>query len=130
MTYRDTMPENKLSVKSPAQNRKRPSYHRGNVREDLITLGKKILESEGLAAITLRRLTREIGVNPTNFYNHFSNMEYLYAAIKVEGFEQLLRRQKKATENCPDKLNAVRVLCYESSVLRDRESQPVPLDVR
>jgi len=113
MTFRDKMPDNNLSVKSPAQNRKRPSYHRGNVREDLIALGKKILESEGLGAITLRRLTREIGVNPTNFYNHFSNMDYLYAAIKVEGFQQLLGRQKKATENCPNKLNAARMLCHE-----------------
>ena len=113
MTFRDTMPDNKLSVKAPAQNRKRQNYHRGNVREDLVRLGSEILESEGPGAITLRRLTREIGVNPTNFYNHFPNMEYLYAAIKVEGFQELLVRQKKVTKNETNKLEAVRTLCHE-----------------
>jgi len=113
MVLPDTMPAGKQSMKSPAQNRKRNSYHRGNVREDLIALGKKILESEGLEAITLRRLTREIGVNPTNFYNHFPNMEYLYAAIKVEGYQKLLKRDRKATRNCQKKLDVVRILCHE-----------------
>ncbi len=113
MTCRDTMPDKKRSVKTPAQTHKRHNYHRGNVREDLIMLGQKILEAEGLGAITLRRLTREIGVNPTNFYNHFPNMEYLYAAIKTEGFQQLLKQKKKATANCPTRLIAARMLSYE-----------------
>ena len=113
MTFPDTMPDNKQAMKPPAQNRKRQSYHRGNVRADLIALGKKLLESEGTEALTLRRLTREIGVNPTNFYNHFPNMEYLYAAIKVEGFQELLRRQKKATKYSVKRLEAARMICHE-----------------
>lgn len=81
----------------------RNSYHRGNVREDLIDVAKSILESEDLSALTLRRLTREIGVNPTNFYNHFPHMDYLFAAIKVDGFTELLRRTRKATATDADK---------------------------
>ncbi len=92
---------------------KRSSYHRGNVREDLITLGKDILEAEGLDAITLRRLTREIGVNPTNFYNHFPHMDHLYAAIKVDGFRDLLRRSRKAPAGLSDKADALRALFME-----------------
>lgn len=91
----------------------RQSYHRGNVREDLIAVGKDILESEDLSALTLRRLTREIGVNPTNFYNHFPNMDYLFAAIKVEGFTELLRRSRKATNGYSNKPDALRALFRE-----------------
>jgi AcrR family transcriptional regulator len=113
MSRKSNMPDRNSSTKSPAAKRARSSYHRGNVREDLIRLGRKILESEGLNAITLRRLTREIGVNPTNFYNHFSNMDYLYAAIKVEGHRELLELDRKAVEKCSNKLDAVRALCLE-----------------
>ncbi len=91
----------------------RDSYHRGNVREDLIDVAKTILESEELSALTLRRLTREIGVNPTNFYNHFPHMDYLFAAIKVDGFTELLRRTRKATANTADKSEAIHALFRE-----------------
>ena len=113
MSRKSNMPDRNSSTKSPAGKRARSSYHRGNVREDLIKLGREILESEGLSAITLRRLTREIGVNPTNFYNHFPNMDYLYAAIKVEGHRELLELDRKAVEKSSNKLGAVRALCHE-----------------
>jgi AcrR family transcriptional regulator len=107
------MPESKSSNKSSNGNRKRSGYHRGNVREDLIKLAREILESEGLNAITLRRLTREIGVNPTNFYNHFLHMDYLNAAIKVEGHQELLELHKKAVKNSPNRKEAFLALCHE-----------------
>ncbi len=100
-------------MKASARSNSRQTYHRGNVREDLIAVGKEILESEDLNALTLRRLTREIGVNPTNFYNHFANMDYLYAAIKVEGFTELLKRSRKATESQSSKPAALRALFRE-----------------
>jgi AcrR family transcriptional regulator len=96
-----------------ASKKLRQSYHRGNVREDLIAVGKEILESEDLNALTLRRLTREIGVNPTNFYNHFPHMDYLFAAIKVEGFTELLKRSRKATADYSSKPAALRALFRE-----------------
>ena len=91
----------------------RSSYHRGNVREDLIDVAKSILESEDLSALTLRRLTREIGVNPTNFYNHFPNMDYLFAAIKVDGFTELLKRSRKAAAKSSDRIDAFHALFRE-----------------
>jgi AcrR family transcriptional regulator len=100
-------------MKTSARSNSRQTYHRGNVREDLIAVGKEILESEDLHALTLRRLTREIGVNPTNFYNHFANMDYLFAAIKVEGFSELLKRSRKATEDQSSKPAALRALFRE-----------------
>jgi AcrR family transcriptional regulator len=106
------MPEATPSNKA-APKRKRKSYHRGKVREDLISLGREILETEGPGAITLRRLTREIGVNPTNFYNHFPNMDFLLAAIKVEGHRELLERHKRAVAESSGKLEAIHALGHE-----------------
>ena len=106
------MPDLQKTITSSVK-RKRKNYHRGNVREDLIKLGRKILETEGSAAITLRRLTRTIGVNPTNFYNHFPNLDFLMAAIKVEGHRDLLKRHKKVVKKASNKREAVRALCHE-----------------
>lgn len=100
-------------MKSAARAGNRSSYHRGNVREDLIELATDILDSEGIDAITLRRLTREIGVNPTNFYNHFANMDYLYAAIKVLGFNDLLRKTAKAKKKQSNQTEQLRALFRE-----------------
>lgn len=99
----------------------RSSYHRGNVREDLIAMGKQILETEDLSAITLRRLTREIGVNPTNFYNHFPHIDHLYAAIKVDGFKDLTKRSRKAAAGVSNKKDALRALFMEYIVFAIRK---------
>jgi AcrR family transcriptional regulator len=113
MKNQGKMPDRNPLTKPQAGNQKRSNYHRGNVRRDLITLGWEVLESEGLEAITLRRLTREIGVNPTNFYNHFPNMDYLYAAIQVEGHLEMQECFRKATRKTSNKLEATRALCHE-----------------
>lgn len=100
-------------MKSSAKKDPRQNYHRGNVREDLISVGKDILESEDLGALTLRRLTREIGVNPTNFYNHFANMDHLLAAIKVDGFTELLKRSRTTAAKSSDRIDAFHALFNE-----------------
>ncbi len=100
-------------MNSAARTKSRSNYHRGNVREDLIELARHILETESLQAITLRRLTREIGVNPTNFYNHFAHMDFLYAAIKVEGFAELLKRTAKVRQGQQARTDELRAVFRE-----------------
>jgi AcrR family transcriptional regulator len=65
--------------KKPAEE-KRP-YHRGNVAEDLIAAAMRLLKSERYEDLSVRRLTREIGVTPANFYNHFQNLDDLLLQI-------------------------------------------------
>jgi len=113
MNHHNRMPERSKSKNPPSGKKKRASYHRGNVRQDLIRLAREILENEDLSAITLRRLTREIGVNPTNFYNHFPNMDYLHAAIQVEGHLEMQNCFTNAITNKSGKEDAIRALCHE-----------------
>ena len=113
MNLQRSMPDRSKSKNPSSGKKKRKSYHRGNVRKDLISLAREILENEDFNAITLRRLTREIGVNPTNFYNHFPNMDYLYAAIKVEGHLELQALDMKAMEKGSNRLDTIRALCHE-----------------
>jgi len=63
------------------------SYHHGNVKEALLTAAKKILETERVQSLTMRRLAKEVGVTPTAVYNYFSDKDELIMAIKMELFE-------------------------------------------
>ena len=52
-------------------------YHKGNVSEDLFAAASRLIETEGLESLTVRRLCREVGVTAGNFYNHYPSLEHL-----------------------------------------------------
>ena len=68
---------------------KKQSYHKGNVREDLIQAAERILQEEGVAALSVRRVAREVGIVPSAVYNHFENREALLTAVAADGYHQL-----------------------------------------
>jgi len=65
--------------------KKTSKYHHGNLREALINNAVKILEEEGLAALTLRRVARDTGVSQAAPYSHFRNKRNLITAVCAEG---------------------------------------------
>ena len=65
------------------------NYHKGNVREGLVEAAELVLHDEGLKALSLRRVAREVGVAPSAVYNHFKNLEALLAAVAADGYRQL-----------------------------------------
>jgi AcrR family transcriptional regulator len=71
-----------LQKKKPAE-KTRP-YHRGNVAEDLTAAALRLLKTERYEDLSVRRLTREIGVTPANFYNHFQNLDDLLLNIAAD----------------------------------------------
>ncbi|HEY0450429.1 TetR/AcrR family transcriptional regulator, partial [Actinophytocola sp.] len=73
----------------PEAARKRRSYHHGALREELLEACVRLIESEGIGAVSLRRVAREAGVSPGAPYHHFTDRGALLAAISVRGFEQL-----------------------------------------
>ena len=68
---------------------KKNVYHKGNVREDLIEAAERLLQEEGLAALSVRRVAREVGVVPSAVYNHFENREALLTAVAADGYQRL-----------------------------------------
>lgn len=67
-------------------------YHKGNVGADLFTAASRLVESEGLDGLTLRRLCREVGVTAANFYNHYPSLDYLLLDVAAAGHESLQAR--------------------------------------
>jgi AcrR family transcriptional regulator len=77
-------------------------YHKGNLRDRLISTAKHLLRDEELNALSLRRMAREVGVAPSAIYNHFSNLDELLAAVAADGYRQLAALEQKVYDNIAD----------------------------
>lgn len=53
------------------------TYH----REDFVRAALRIVDAEGLEALTFRRLGREVGASATAAYTHFENREQLISSL-------------------------------------------------
>jgi len=66
-------------------------YHKGNVAEDLLEVAARLLETEPVENLSVRRLAREVGVTPANFYNHFPSLNDLLLELGANGFLERAR---------------------------------------
>jgi AcrR family transcriptional regulator len=64
-------------------------YHHGDLSRALVQAGRRILEKEGPAALSLRAVAREAGVSPAAPYHHFKDKCDLMAAVASEGWHEL-----------------------------------------
>ncbi len=78
------------------------SYHHGNLRETLLSEGLRRLEATSDGEVSLRELSRLIGVSANAVYRHFANKEALLTALAARGFEQLMTAQAEAVQSTPN----------------------------
>jgi AcrR family transcriptional regulator len=88
----------------------RTSYHHGSLRDELITACVALIESEGIGAVSLRRVARAAGVSPGAPYHHFPDRSALLTAISVQGYEMLERRLREARAQAPTGARALGAL--------------------
>jgi AcrR family transcriptional regulator len=70
-------------------------YHHGNLRAALLRAAEDALEVGGLQNVSLRELSRELGVSHTSPRRHFADKQALIDALALSGFERfdaVLRR--------------------------------------
>lgn len=79
---------------------KRATYHHGNLRDELVTQGIQILETEGLASLTIREIAGRLGVSATAPLHHFDTKLALLAAIAAQGFRMLFDFRMAALKGC------------------------------
>src|SRR5665213_2113905 len=77
-------------------------YHHGDLSRALIQAGRRILENEGPAALSLRGVAREAGVSPAAPYHHFKDKCDLMNAVAQEGWMELGAAVAKARSQAPD----------------------------
>ncbi|MEZ4463959.1 MAG: TetR/AcrR family transcriptional regulator [bacterium] len=62
------------------------SYHHGDLRRALLDAAVDRIASEGVDALSLRALARDVGVTHAAPYRHFASKGHLLAAVAEEGF--------------------------------------------
>jgi AcrR family transcriptional regulator len=64
-------------------------YHHGDLSRALVEAARRILETDGPAALTVRAVAREAGVSPAAPYHHFKDKGELLDAVAHEGWAAL-----------------------------------------
>lgn len=67
-----------------------------NDKDKIIDQALKIIEKQGLSALTMRKLASKMGMSATNLYNYFYNKDELYLYILIQGFT-LLKTELEAS---------------------------------
>jgi AcrR family transcriptional regulator len=78
--------------------KKAGAYHHGDLRRVLLDAAVRVVDKEGIGALSLHALARKAGVSSGAPYHHFESREQLLAAIAVEGFELLAAAMKRGAE--------------------------------
>ena len=73
-------------------------YHHGNLREALLEAAEKALESGGPQSLSLRELSRALGVSYTAPTRHFAEKQELLDMLAVRGFKRLGSTLDRATK--------------------------------
>lgn len=61
-------------------------YHHGDLRRALLDAALELIESDGVAGLSLRAIARRAGVSHAAPYHHFPDRAALVAAVAEEGF--------------------------------------------
>ena len=85
----------------------RTSYHHGSLHEEMISACMALIESEGIGAVSLRRVAREAGVSPGAPYHHFADRADLLNTIAARGYEELTRAMREARESAASPVEAL-----------------------
>jgi AcrR family transcriptional regulator len=99
----------KLSDNLVSSLRVKPSprpYHHGNLRQALLRAAEATLEARGVQELSLRELSRELGVSHASPQRHFATKQDLIDALAIRGFEQLSSTVGKAAEARGQDFNA------------------------
>jgi len=78
-----------MSPRSRPEPTTRAPYHHGDLRPTLLREAEKLLRSEGMEALSLRRLAERAGVTAPALYHHFRDKNDLLCALAELGFVDL-----------------------------------------
>ncbi|GGK91422.1 TetR/AcrR family transcriptional regulator [Nocardia jinanensis] len=100
----------------------RTSYHHGALREALLAACLRLIETEGIAAVSLRRVAREAGVSSGAPYHHFADRAALLADLATQGFRLLTDQLTTARSTADSPTTAL--VALEQCYVRFARDQP------
>jgi AcrR family transcriptional regulator len=77
--------------------KKRDTYHHGDLRNALVTAAIELI-TDGDEQLTLREVSRRVGVNHRAVYRHFEDLTALLAAVAEDGYRQAIEALEATLE--------------------------------
>ncbi|MBI1261802.1 MAG: TetR family transcriptional regulator [Rhizobiales bacterium] len=77
-------------------------YHHGNLRSDLLARAAEVIAAEGIEALSLRGLARDLGVSHAAPSRHFDDKAALLRALGTDGSEKLANYVLSAADEAGD----------------------------
>lgn len=88
-----------FSEKTPVSNQQiQNAYHHGNLSSDILQRAVEIIDEQGLDALSLRGIAKDLGVSHAAPNRHFKNKASLLSAIATGGWMQLRDATLKAAD--------------------------------
>lgn len=78
------------------------SYHHGNLREALLRRAAQVIADDGVEAVSLRGLARDLGVSHGAPRRHFADRSALLAELAKEGFRRSLEAMEEGAREAGD----------------------------
>ncbi len=85
----------------PAASAPRDRYHHGDLRQSLIDAAIALIQDGDLSQVSLREVSRRVGVSHNAPYRHFQDKEALLNAVAAQGFQGLKRVTEAAIAVTP-----------------------------
>lgn len=77
-------------------------------RERILNEALVIINNEGYASLSMRKLAKRLGVTAKTIYNYYSNKDELYLMVLIKGFSELAAEFRKAYEFSDDPVKKLR----------------------
>lgn len=95
-------------------------------REATVTAALEIIDAEGIDALSLPRLARELNVKAPSLYHHFKDKDEILAAVSVAIVRKTVFPRKPATGDWAEWFTQL-CLNFRTAVLRHRNAAPLLL---
>lgn len=83
-----------------------------DTKQKLIHITRQMIDRQGIDAVSMRELGKEMNLSRSAMYRHFKNKEDLLAAVAVENFEMLTSTIRKTMESINDSRKLIyAILC-------------------
>ena len=76
---------------------KQNTYHREDLRGDLLRAGRAYIAENGHHSLSVRTLAQTVGVSPGAPYHHFRDRRSLLLALAIDGYAEITNAAAEAT---------------------------------
>lgn len=108
----------------PKETAARETYHHGDLRNALVTAAVELVEGSSPEELTLREVSRRVGVNHRAAYRHFADKTALLAAVAEDGYRDLLTVLEKTLAAIPKATASDRLMALAVAYVSFAIDQP------